>query len=99
MGIRAGQGYNPRMQKARIIVGVAILVISLSLLVWGLWPARHVRHELHVEPTQMTLPTPSSFEPNPQNAPQVGFAEQAEPKGPAGRSNPYLPLPCSSAGM
>ncbi len=67
------RGYNPRMPKVRIIVGVVILVISLALLAWGLWPERHVRQELHVEPTQMTLPTPSSFDPSLQSAPLAGL--------------------------
>ncbi len=73
MGFRDGRGYNPRMPKVRIIVGVVILVISLALLAWGLWPVSRVRHELRVEPTQMTLPTPSSFEPSLLNAPLGGL--------------------------
>ena len=51
------------MKKVRLIASVVILVISLALLAWGLWPAAHERHILTVSPTEMTLPTPSSFEP------------------------------------
>ncbi len=51
------------MQKARMILAVVILVISLSLLAWGLWPVQRERRVLPVSPTEMTLPTPSSFEP------------------------------------
>lgn len=50
------------MRKLRIAVGVAILIASLALLAWGLWPTARERHTLEVPPAQMTLPTPSSFE-------------------------------------
>ena len=33
------------------------------LLVWGFWPAARERHILPVDPSEMTLPTPSSFVP------------------------------------
>ncbi len=57
------------MQKVRMIVAVIILALSLSLLAWGLWPESHVRRELPIAPTQMTLPTPSSFVPGLQSQP------------------------------
>jgi hypothetical protein len=40
-----------------------ILVVSVTLLVWSLWPARYETRILPVEPVQMQLPTPSSFIP------------------------------------
>ncbi len=55
--------YNPRMRKVRLVIAILILAISLSLLAWGLWPAVHERRILSVSPTEMTLPTPSSFVP------------------------------------
>ena len=84
------------MQKARMIVAVIILVLSLALLAWGLWPEGHVRRELPIAPTQMTLPTPSSFVPSPDNAPQVSSLAHVEGPKPAGRSGAVLPLPCSN---
>jgi hypothetical protein len=51
------------MRKLRVFVGVVLLVASLALLAWGIWPAARERHTLPVMPTEMTLPTPSSFVP------------------------------------
>ncbi len=51
------------MRKLRLFVAVIVLVLSLTLLVWGLWPAAHERHSLSVPPAEMSLPTPASFEP------------------------------------
>ncbi len=51
------------MRKLRIAIGLTLLVISLALLAWGLWPAAYERHTLKVPPAEMTLPTPSSFVP------------------------------------
>jgi hypothetical protein len=49
------------MRKLRIAVGLVLLVLSLAMLAWGLWPTAHERHTLTVPPAEMTLPTPSSF--------------------------------------
>ncbi len=57
-------GYNARMRKVRLILGIVILVVSLAVLAWGLWPAARERHTLSVPPAEMTLPTPSSFVPS-----------------------------------
>jgi len=48
-------------RKIRIIVGVLILIISISLLYWGLAPARHETRIQDISPSEMQLPTPSSF--------------------------------------
>jgi hypothetical protein len=49
----------------RTAIGVLILVLSLALLAWGLWPLQHERRVLPVEPSNLTLPTPASFIPGP----------------------------------
>jgi hypothetical protein len=51
------------MRKLRIAVGLMLLLVSLALLAWGLWPAAYQRHTLKIPPAEMTLPTPSSFVP------------------------------------
>lgn len=49
------------MRKLRIILGIVLLVLSVAVLAWGFWPNAHVRRTLTVPPSEMTLPTPSSF--------------------------------------
>lgn len=45
----------------RLIAAIVLTVISLTLLVWSLWPYnRTLRHEL-VPPTQMQVPTRNSL--------------------------------------
>ena len=39
-----------------------VLILSLTLLVWGLWPEQRVRRIQPIQPTQMQLPTPASFD-------------------------------------
>jgi len=51
------------MHKLRLALAIALLIASLLLLTWGLWPAARERHTLSVPPADMTLPTPSSFQP------------------------------------
>lgn len=51
-------------KRLRIAIGIVLLIISCSLLVWGFWPALQERHVLPINPSQMTLPTPSSFVPD-----------------------------------
>ena len=51
------------MRKLRLALAVVLLLGSLALLAWGFWPAARERHTLPVLPTEMTLPTPSSFVP------------------------------------
>jgi hypothetical protein len=52
-------------RKLRIFLGLLILVVSLMLLVWSIWPAEYETRVQPVEPMQMQLPTPSSFFPKP----------------------------------
>jgi len=50
-------------KRTRRILGILILLISLIVLIWGLWPfATHVR-SLPVSPTEMQLPAPGSLLP------------------------------------
>ncbi|HEX8992221.1 MAG TPA: hypothetical protein VF784_11140 [Anaerolineales bacterium] len=51
------------MRKLRLAVAVIVILLSLALLVWGLWPSVYQRHSIVVPPAEMSLPTPSSFEP------------------------------------
>jgi hypothetical protein len=48
-------------RKLRIILGILILAVSISLLIWGLAPARHETRIQNISPSEMQLPTPSSF--------------------------------------
>jgi hypothetical protein len=48
-------------RKIRIILGVLILVVSISLLVWGLAPLHRETRIQNISPSEMQLPTPSSF--------------------------------------
>lgn len=49
------------MRRVRIIVGIAILILSLSLLVWGLLPLRREIRTQPIPPTELQLPTPISL--------------------------------------
>jgi len=48
-------------RKLRIILGILILLISISLLIWGLAPARHEIRIQDISPSEMQLPTPTSL--------------------------------------
>jgi len=43
-------------QKARRLIGLLILLISLAVLAWGVWPFGSVVQTLPISPTQMQLP-------------------------------------------
>ncbi|RPJ22270.1 MAG: hypothetical protein EHM33_23950 [Chloroflexi bacterium] len=45
----------------RVILGMIILVLSCALLIWGLLPARREVRTQPISPTDLQLPTPSSF--------------------------------------
>lgn len=45
----------------RIILGMIILILSCALLIWGLLPARRETRTQPISPTELQLPTPSSF--------------------------------------
>jgi hypothetical protein len=45
-----------------MLLGVLILAISISLLIWGFAPARRETRIQNISPSEMELPTPSSFQ-------------------------------------
>jgi hypothetical protein len=45
----------------RLIVALLLLTVSLTLLVWGFWPMRRETLVTPVQPSNLSLPTPSSF--------------------------------------
>ena len=49
------------MRRIRIVVGIAILIVSIALLVWGLLPARREVRTQPIPPAELQLPTPVSF--------------------------------------
>jgi len=51
------------MQRLRFVLALILLILSLGLLAWGVWPAARERHILPISPSEMTLPTPTSFDP------------------------------------
>lgn len=48
-------------RRLRIVVGILILALSISLLIWGFAPARRETRIQGISPSEMQLPTPSSF--------------------------------------
>ena len=48
-------------RKLRLILAIIILTISISLLIWGLAPARRETRIQDISPSEMQLPTPSSL--------------------------------------
>ena len=46
----------------RVVLGLLILMISMALLVWGLWPSRREIRTQPISPTELQLPTPASFQ-------------------------------------
>jgi hypothetical protein len=57
--------YNRNMKFVTIrrLLGIIILLISLGILLWGLWPYGHVLQSLPIPPAELRLPTPQSFIP------------------------------------
>ncbi len=52
--------YNCPMKSTRVrrLLGILILLASLALLCWGLWPLAHLTQSLLIRPNEMQLPTP-----------------------------------------
>jgi hypothetical protein len=48
-------------RKIRIVLGVLIFVLSISLLIWGFAPARRETRTQNISPAEMQLPTPVSL--------------------------------------
>jgi hypothetical protein len=55
--------YNCRMnpRRWRLIIGMIILLVSLLILAWGIWPFADLTRSTPVQPAEMQLPTPESF--------------------------------------
>ena len=49
------------MKKFRIALAVIILAISVTLLIWGFSPNQHETLIRDIAPSEMQLPTPSSY--------------------------------------
>lgn len=47
--------------KVRLILVIVILTISISLLIWGFAPARRETRVQPISPSELQLPTPSTF--------------------------------------
>jgi hypothetical protein len=48
-------------RKLRITLGVIVFIISIALLIWGFAPTRRETRIQNILPSEMQLPTPSSF--------------------------------------
>jgi hypothetical protein len=48
-------------RNVRIVLGLLILAISISLLIWGFLPARRETRVQPIPPAELQLPTPASF--------------------------------------
>ena len=48
-------------RRVRIIIGVLILAISIALLIWGFKPLGREVRTRPIAPSELQLPTPSSF--------------------------------------
>ena len=56
----SGEG-NLARRRVRIILGIAVLILSIALLLWGLWPPKREIRTQPISPAELQLPTPSSF--------------------------------------
>ncbi|MGZ9164298.1 MAG: hypothetical protein ACXW4U_03890 [Anaerolineales bacterium] len=50
-------------RRIRVVLGISILIISITLLIWGLFPARREIRTQPISPTELQLPTPESLLP------------------------------------
>ncbi len=57
------------MKKIRIWIGLILLLFSLAMLIWGYLPLGRDRRIQPIGPTELTLPTPASFQPPPRLLP------------------------------
>jgi hypothetical protein len=48
-------------RKTRTLLGLLILAISISLLIWGFLPSRRESRTLPISPSDLQLPAPSSL--------------------------------------
>lgn len=49
------------MRRIRIILGVAILVVSIAVLIWAYKPLDRITNTQPISPSDMQLPTPTSL--------------------------------------
>ena len=49
------------IRRARIILGVIIFAVSISLLIWGLMPLERETRTQPISPSDLQLPTPVSL--------------------------------------
>lgn len=56
---------NNMSRRVRIVLGILILAVSISLLIWGFLPARREIRIRPIPPAELQLPTPVSFLPQP----------------------------------
>lgn len=47
----------------RVVLGISILIISITLLIWGLFPPRREIRTQPISPAELQLPTPESLLP------------------------------------
>lgn len=59
------------MKKIRLALAAIILTVSIILLIWGFSPNPRKERIQTISPSEMQIPTPSSFRPNP--AAGIGF--------------------------
>jgi hypothetical protein len=52
------------MKALRLSLAIILLTVSLSLLIWGFWPAQRETRVQPILPSEMTLPTPQSVIPD-----------------------------------
>jgi len=57
------------MKKIRIWLGLILLILSLAMLIWGFLPPDRDRRIQPIGPTELTLPTPASFQATPRLLP------------------------------
>lgn len=50
------------MRRLRIVVGVVIFILSISLLIWGLLPPDRITRTQTISPEDLQLPTPISLQ-------------------------------------
>jgi len=50
-------------RRIRVVLGVSILIISITLLIWGLLPPRREVRTQPISPAELQLPAPDSFLP------------------------------------
>ncbi len=63
-GQPAGWQYNTSVdarRKIRWTIVLLVLIISVGILIWGIWPAGVETQSIPIAPSDLGLPTPSGF--------------------------------------